>query len=302
MSELEHIKRSLKEAEIYRSQGLLRESKDKYLELLKFIEKSGQFSKNQKLVDAVNSKVQAVQKAIVEFDDSPSVPELDQNVQDLIKQLFSFSKTKEAAAIEGAVALAKFGQYERALVEFNSLLKQGIQPGISAKNMIRCYMALKTPDGAVAQFRKWISAGTISDEELSSVRGFLQQALRKEGLETTLPEIRPAPGAVLKPKKKEEPVLLDISGITVNFEVGPLRGQSVDFDVDFQSANTVSVIISVNQRDLAEVLAPGTRLSSMQCYSPITVFRSNGVVSGKATIKQGPRKGDYMVDITIEAE
>ncbi|MCJ7593429.1 MAG: hypothetical protein MUO52_01475, partial [Desulfobacterales bacterium] len=81
-----------------------------------------------------------------------------------------------------------------------------------------------------------------------------------------------------------------------------LKGQSVDFDVDFQSANTVSIVISVNQRDLAEVLAPGTRLPAMQCYSPITVFRSNGVVSGKAAIKQGPRKGDYMVDITIEAE
>ena len=302
MSELEHIKRSLKEAEIYRTQGLLKESKEKYLELLGFIAKSQQFSRNQKLIEAVNTKVQAVQKALAEFDDSPETPELDQNVQDLIKKLFSFSKTKEAAAIEGAVALAKFGQYERALVEFNSLLEQGVLPGITAKNIIRCYMALNTPDGAVVQFRKWVSANIISHDELRSVRGFLQESLRKEGLETALPELKGASEGALKPKKKEDPLLLDISGITVRFEVGPLKGQSVDFDVDFQSANTVSIVISVNQRDLAEVLALGTRLPAMQCYSPITVFRSNGVVSGKAAIKQGPRKGDYMVDITIEAE
>jgi len=298
---LEQIKRSLKEAEIYRSHGLLRESKEKFLELLKFIGKSQHFSKNQKLIEAVNSKVQAVEKSIAEFDDLPLAPELDQNVQDLIKKLFSFSKTKEAAAIEGAVALAKFGQYERALAEFQNLLTKGVMPGVTAKNIIRCHMALNAPDAAVVQFKNWISAHMISDSELRSVRGFLQVALQKEGVETELPELK-EPTATFKQKKKEESLLLDISGITVRFEVGPLRGQAVDFDVDFQSANTISIIISVNQKELADVLTPGTRLPAMQCYSPITVFRSNGIVAGKATIKQGPRRGDFMVDIAIEAE
>lgn len=301
MSELEQIKRSFREAEIYKRQGLLRESKEKFQELLKFIEESPRFSKNQKLIETVNSKVQEVNESIAEFDDTPVAPELDQNVQDLIKKLFSFSKTEEAAAIEGAVALAKFGQYERALVEFQNLLSQGIMPGISAKNIIRCYMALNAPDAAVAQFKKWISTSLISNDELSSVRGFLQLALQKEGLEKKLPELKKST-APIKQKKKQEPLLLDISGITIRFEYGPLKGQAVDFDVDFQSANTVSIVISVSQKELAEVLNPGTRLPGMQCYSPITVFRSNGVVAGKAAIKQGPRKGDYMVDIAIEAE
>jgi hypothetical protein len=308
VSEKDHIKRSLKEAELYQTQGLLEEAKEKYEQLQEFIGKSQHFSNHEKLIHAVESKIRKLEKTLADIDGAPVTLELSHNVQDLIKNLFAFSQTEESAAMEGAVALAKFGQYDRALTEFRNLLEQGVMPVMSAKNIIRCYISMNEPNGAVGEFEKWLSRDVFSTDELKGVRTFLQGALEKKSIKVNLPavaepqQVGVKPKAKKKKKKKEEELLLDISGISIRFNMGPLKGQTVDFDVDFQSANTVSVVISVDQKELAEMLAPGTHLPELQCYSPITVFRSHGIVSGKATVKQGPRKGDYMVDITIEGE
>jgi len=308
VSEKQHIKRALKEAELYQAQGLVEEAKGRYEELLKFIGESQHFSNHEKLIGAVKGKIQALDKTLSKIEGAPVTLELSHNVQDLIKNLFTFSQTEEAAAMEGAVALAKFGQFERALNEFRSLLDHKIMPVMAAKNIIRCYISMNETDAVVSEFEQWISRELFSTEDLQNVRTFIKGALQRQGIQIKLPEVTEPkqPGAPPKTrkkrKKKEEDLLLDISGVSIRFDMGPLKGQTVDFDVDFQSANTVSIVISVDQRELAESLAPGTRLAELQCYSPITVFRSHGIVSGKATVKQGPRKGDYMVDIKIEGE
>ena len=308
MSEKQHIKRALKEAELYQTQGLVEEAKGRYEELLKFIGESQHFSNHEKLIGAVKGKIQALDETLSKIEGAPLTLELSHNVQDLIKNLFTFSHTEEAAAMEGAVALAKFGQFERALNEFRSLLDQKIMPVMAAKNIIRCYISMNETDAIVSEFEQWISQELFSTEDLQDVRTFTKGALQRQGVQIKLPRVTEPKQAGVPPKsrkkrkKKEEEMLLDISGVSIRFDMGPLKGQTVDFDVDFQSANTVSIVISVDQRDLAESLAPGTRLPELQCYSPITVFRSHGVVSGKATVKQGPRKGDFMVDIKLEGE
>ncbi|HYQ60134.1 MAG TPA: hypothetical protein VEP29_03730, partial [Desulfatiglandales bacterium] len=152
MTEKDLIKRLLKEADLYRTQGLLSDAKSKYVQMLTVIGKSKTLAENKQLIAGVKSKIRAVDKSLNELRDTPEKPELSGDLQDLIKKLFSFSQTKEAAAIEGAVALAKFGQYEQALKEFHKLLDQGVLPVVTAKNMIKCYAALKTPEAAIAQF------------------------------------------------------------------------------------------------------------------------------------------------------
>ena len=64
-------------------------------------------------------------------------PALSPNAQELIKKLFSFSdkKDKDEAALEGAIALAKFGQFESALAEFSELIKKDSIRVIAAKNI-----------------------------------------------------------------------------------------------------------------------------------------------------------------------
>jgi hypothetical protein len=302
MSEKDLIRRLLKEADIYRTQGLLSDSKVKYMEILSVIGKSKILSNHKQLIAGVKTKIRAVDKSLNELRDTPEKPELSEDLQDLIKKLFTFSQTKEAAAIEGAVALAKFGQYEQALKEFYKLLEQGVLPVVTAKNMIKCYTALKTPEAAVVQFAKWRTRDFFSTEDLKYIRTFLKTSLEKEGFKTEIPEVEIKPSLPSKVKKKKEEIFLEISAVSIHLQGGPLAGQTMDFDVHFQSANTVTVLIPAGQKNLADSLVPGTRLNDIQCYSPITVFRSTGTISGTAKIKQGPRQGDYTLDITIDAD
>ena len=301
MTEKDSIRRLLKEAELYRTQGLLLDSKSKYMQVLSTIGKSKTLANHKQLIAGVKSKIQAVDKSLNELKETSEKPELSEDLQALIKKLFTFSQTKEAVAIEGAVALAKFGQYEQALKEFHKLLEQGVLPVVTAKNMIKCYLALKTPQAAVAQFAKWKNRDFFSTEDLKYIRAFLKASLKKDGFNTEIPEVETKPSLPSKVKKKED-VFLEISAISIHFQGGPLAGETREFDVHFQSANTVNVMIPAGQKNLADNLAPGTRLNDIQCYSPITVFRSTGTVSGAAKIKQGPRQGDYTLDITIDAD
>lgn len=305
MTEKDLIRRLLKEADLYRTQGLLSDAKSKYVQMLSVIGKSKTLADNKDLIAGVKSKIRAVDNSLNELRDTPEKPELSGDLQNLIKKLFTFSQTKEAAAIEGAVALAKFGQYEQALKEFHRLLEQGVLPVVTAKNMIKCYTALKTPEAAVAQFAKWKTRDFFSTEDLKYIRTFLKTSLEKEGFKTEIPEVETKEtkaAAPSKAKKKKEETFLEISAISIHLQDGPLSGQTMDFDVHFQSANTVTVLLPAVKKSVADTLTPGTRLSEIQCYSPITVFRSTGTVSGTAQIKQGPRRGDYTLDITIDAD
>ena len=302
MTEKDLIRRLLKEADLYRTQGLLSDAKSKYMQILSVLRKSKTLSEHNTLIAGVKSKIRAVDRSLSELRETPERPELSGDLQDLIKKLFSFSQTKEAAAIEGAVALAKFGQYEQALKEFYKLLEQGVLPVITAKNMIKCYAALNTPEAAVAQFAKWKTRDFFSTEDLKYIRTFLKTSLEKEGFKTEIPEIETKLSLSSKPKKEKGEVFLEISAISIHLQRGPMAGQTMDFDVHFQSANTVTVLIPAVQKSVADSLVPGTRLNDIQCYSPITVFRSTGTVSGTAKIKHGPRRGDYTLDITIDAD
>ncbi|MGD8229940.1 MAG: hypothetical protein PVI20_19335, partial [Desulfobacteraceae bacterium] len=59
MSVQEHLKSLAREAELYRTQGLLEHSKEKYLQILHFIEEKN-FSNHRKLKEAVRDKIQTL--------------------------------------------------------------------------------------------------------------------------------------------------------------------------------------------------------------------------------------------------
>jgi adenylate cyclase len=133
MAEKGNITSLIREAEVYRAQGLLEESKKTYLRVLGFIQNDASHSKNEDLIDAVREKIKAVEKDLLESEQVADIPDLSEELQALIRKLFSFSKNKEVAAIEGAAALAKFGQYERALEEFQSLINKGTLINVDGK-------------------------------------------------------------------------------------------------------------------------------------------------------------------------
>jgi len=125
--DIERIKSLITEAEIYKSQGLLEEAKEKYLELLEFVKNHELFSINKSLIDSIVNKLKLIEDEMVKIDQDVETPTLSEEIQNLISRLFSFSDNKDIAAVEGAVALAKFGQFESALEQFQRLINEGIR-------------------------------------------------------------------------------------------------------------------------------------------------------------------------------
>jgi tetratricopeptide (TPR) repeat protein len=298
VSEKNSIKSLLKEADLYRDQGFLKESKAKYLEILELAKNHKELSKDTQLIDTVNEKIGAVEDELAEIDQATKNFELSEEEENLIKNLFSFSKTKETAALEGAVALAKFGQYERALVEFQKFIKEGILPAIAAKNMLMCHLSFGKPEAAIDQLRRWIAQTVFSKAELKYLRDFLQNTLKKKGIEVDLPNLV---GVSQERSKKQETAeeVLEISAVRVKLDHGPRKGQTVDFDITFQLGNAVTIFVRSIEKDLLNFFKPGARLSQIQLYSPMSIFNANAIVIGNKRISSGPRKGEYSVDLKI---
>jgi len=103
VSEVEHIRSLVKQAALYRAQGLLAESKGKYEEILSFLGSNQQFQNVEKLANAVMGRLRDVDRDIAEVRSAPAAPDLSPQLQSLIKRLFTFAKTREVAAVEEAV-------------------------------------------------------------------------------------------------------------------------------------------------------------------------------------------------------
>ncbi len=299
MNDSDRIKSLVKEADFYRSQGLLEQAKFKYSEALNVVMKNEALQKKESLINSLNKRIQAVQDTLDEIDKATDTPELAEDVQKLISNLFSFSKNKEVAAIEGAVALAKFGQYEKAFTEFQRLIDERILPLRAAENMLRCQFFFISPERAVDQYKKWVSSPIFTKKELKSLREFMVKMFKKEGIELDLPETQIALHEEPKKDAASEPVL-EISSIGLRMKDNFRRDIDVELDITFQTGNILSFIVKADKKELINFLSTGGKLPEVQCYSSLSIFTAKGVVSDKKIIPSGPRKGDYAFDLTIE--
>jgi tetratricopeptide (TPR) repeat protein len=302
MSVKERIKALVKEAELYRSQSLLNQSKEKYLELLKLAENDESVSKNKKLISDIKSRIQSVEDEIAEIEEADKKsPELSEDVQNLISSLFSFSQNQATAAIEGAVALAKFGQYDKAVKELERLVKEGPIPLQAAINLLRCHLSLASPDVAINQYKRWESREELGKGDLKYLHKFLDDHLKKKGIDMRLPE-RDQVGSEKKDVDEKSDDLIDLSSIGIQFSEGKFKDKIWEFDVSFQSGNTVTITIPPAKKDLAEAFKKGLRLPNIQCTSPIAIFNGGGVVLQNSNITTGPKRGSFNIDITIDGK
>lgn len=300
MSVKSQIKLLLREAEIYRSQGLLIEAKGKYNDAIDRIGKLDQAKNKEELVQAITRKIKSLTISYHQIERAQEAPKMPPKVQDLVKNLFSFShdKDEDKAALEGAITLAKFGQYDRALEEFTELTKKDSLRVVACKNILRCCISVYSPEEAVERFKKWLKDDLYSTEQLQKIRLFLEDLLEKRGTEVQLPMVPDADNDAVDENRMDED-LIDISSIGITFESGPQKGRMVEMEVSFQSGNMISLIVSSKDRALIENLKVGFRLNDVQFFSPIAIFQGSGIVMAKTKINSGPKRGDYSLDIKI---
>jgi hypothetical protein len=307
----QRLKLLLQEAEIYRSQGLISEAFGKYEDAEKMVHSIGNLKNKDGLLTAIADKMAALNFTREKVEKGPTSPELSKKAQDLIKNLFAFTENKDedAAALEGAVVLAKFGQFDRAIEELNALLARDSLKVEAAKNILRCHMATDATQEAVNLYHQWHSEDAFQPSQLEQVRVYLVDALAKKGIETNLPSPMPAMENVaaehmpedLPADESSDEEFIDITSIGITLENGPRKGKMVEFDVNFQSGNMLSLIISKQDQSLIEDLKAGMELREIQFYSPIAIFNGSGVVSSKTQIKSGPKQGDFCLDIKIKS-
>jgi hypothetical protein len=309
------IKSLLHEAELYRTQGLLRESIGKYQSAIEILKKLEKLKNRDSLLEGVQRKIRAVEKEYKAFIDAPVTPEMDAKIQDLIKDKFAFAKEGEGSDLEGAIALAKFGQYKRALSEFRSLLAQDAVRMAAAKNILRCHLSLETYDEGVAEFQEWSASSQFTASQLENLRVFFQGVLDKKGVKTAvaLPETaQPAEGGIEAPELSieleaaadkpggiQEEELLDISSIGILMTAGKQKGERVEFDVSFQSGTEISLLVASRDKELIEHMTVGTKLDDIEFYSPFAMFQGKGIVTANTKIATGPKRGDFSLDIKV---
>jgi tetratricopeptide (TPR) repeat protein len=315
MDILKQLKQFLQEAELYRTQGLLNESESRYEKALELIRSHPQLSSRSNLLEGVTRKMNALKDDINRVTSAPMTPEQSAKVQDLIKKLFAFptSQDADAAALDGAIALAKFGQFERALEEFETLLDREPVRVPAAKNIFKCHLAIDAVPEAVTRYEQWLKDERFTPPQRIKLRAFLASQLKKQGVETELAaatstgDLGKSPGTDPKPGKPEKEIpegvdeeeILDINSIGITMPSGPLEGKLVEFNVSFQSGNVISLLISDKEKNKSDPFEVGDTLQDIQFYSPIAMFNGTGVVSGKTVIESGPRRGYNSLDIKV---
>ncbi|MBW1743534.1 MAG: hypothetical protein JRJ47_08925 [Deltaproteobacteria bacterium] len=305
------IKALMTEAEIYQTQGLLDEAKEKFDDATTLIRMSDDLEDRETWLSTVSEKITALGGDFARLKEAPRQPELPPKVQDLIKDLFS-SRTEEdqdTATLEGAIALAKFGQFERALSDLKELLKKDNLRVTAAKNILRVHIVNEEFDKAVAEYEDWLSSDIVfTSQQFESIRIFLQSIFDRKKIDVRLQTvITPTDAAaVIKQvdaepdEKPEEEDFLDITFLGLTIYKGPLEGRVMEFDVNFQRGNIVSIIISGKDKELVDTLEVGDKFPNLECSSAFAVFMASGIITEKMRIDSGSKRGDFRVDMKIQ--
>ena len=216
------------------------------------------------------------------------------------------------------------------MTEFEQLLDIEAVRVAAAKNIVRCHLETEALEEAALCFEKWVGDDRFSIPQLDKIRFFLEGRFRKLGferelyqreetisdedmetleMESAIPETPQVshndapsqdPASVLEEMElPEEDEFLDINSVGIQLPSGPLKGRMVEFDVSFQTGNSINLIIASKESALLNELSKGTKLTDMQFFSPIAILNGSGVVTAKTQIKSGPKEGDYSLDITI---
>lgn len=226
MNIVDKIKSLLQEAELYRSQSLMNESKAKYETAKDLIEKNEKLKGREKILESLSKKLSSLNAEIEKIEKADQNPELSADIQEIIKKQFAFTTNQEEGAMEGAMALAKFGQHKAALKEFSELIQTESHRIVAAKNMVRCHISLETYDDVVEQYQQWASGDLFTTDQLENLRMFINSMLSKKGVQNTIA----APGEPIEEAAPEieAPALEGLELEVPEIEVSEERPPSIE--------------------------------------------------------------------------
>ena len=302
----ERVKSLLKEAELYKSQRLLGEAREKYTLIIEILQQQTHIQNRETLIAAVEAKRNNLDSAIAKWEQSQVNPEVSSKVQDLIKRLFTTSdegSSDEMKRVNEAITLAKFGQQRKAIEEFSRLVHIPNVCLTASKNAIKCYLELSQGKEAVETVKSWWQEGCYTPEQYTSVVGFMQSIFEKKGVpwnDAALAASEEPSGADLFADPVDDDII-DITSIGLNFSAGPMGGNHVEIDVSFQSGSLLSLIVRSSETTLLSLLKKGQVIPDVDFYSPIAIFKGAAVVESNSEILSGPKKGDFSLDIRIDS-
>ncbi len=294
------IKKYYKEAELYNSHGLLAEALEKYKSIEGLVKATPNIRNRQGILKQIALKIDLASKKFQKLDGPKTTLEATEDAQSLMKEMFSFDdpEAKGSSALGGAIALAKFGQYDKAIEELNRLLEYDKLRFEAAKNILWCWVQQNYTDYAVSLYQKWRKSKLFPPAEAEAIQSYFNGLIDKAGADHEIDELE-SQRTVEPDSEIDDDEILDISAIRFILPRGPKEGERIELEISFQSGKYIRMIISRREKDLIASINPGDLLKEIVFYSPVAIFSGEGYVSSKNEIDAGPKKGDYSLEIKI---
>jgi tetratricopeptide (TPR) repeat protein len=294
------IKTYFKEGEIYRTQGLLDEALDKFKSVEGLIKANRSIRDRDNLLLKISTRIDEINKKLKKDISPLKTPKVSDDVQDLMKEMFSFDdpETQGSSSLGGAIALAKFGQYDKAVEEFTRLLDNKSLRFEAAKNILHCWIEQKYVDYAVSLFQKWQKTSFFTPDELEKIRQYFQNILKDAGIKREISGIE-AQKTIEPESQIDDDDILDINSIRFILPRGSKKGEKIELEVSFQSGKMIRMLVAKKDKEIIDTIRSGDMIKDMVFYSTVAIFSGTGFVSSKKEIEAGPKRGDYSLEIKI---
>lgn len=300
MNQAEKIKQMIREAELYRSQGLINEALETYRSLEGLIRNNSRIKNRDSMLSKITSRINLLSKSSETINSPGNPPELSERAQSLIKEMFSFDDpgVMGSAAMGGAISLAEFGQYKKAKQEFEALFDYDDLRLAAAGKILEYGVRHIPPEELNGIYGQWRSDARFSENEIEELGKMLGELLESPGAEES-----PAADAEDQPQEQATEIddddILDISAVSFQLPCGPRQGEKVEIEVNFQTGRRLNLIVPKQGRDIFNSLETGAKIHGVVFYSSVAIFSGMVSVASKKEISAGPKQGDYSMDLEI---
>lgn len=291
------ISSMLKEAELYRKQGLLDETLHQYKKIKKILLRQENAKNKEALLKKIDSKIEVVQAELNAFLESKEIPEVSEDVRKIMRTMFSLNDpaVKGSSLLGEAIALAEFGQYDAALKAFERLLDFDHLRMDAAQKILVYSLEFKGEKETIQLVKHWESDHRFSIENRNFLVKHLQDLVKNAKTNQDPDESDPAePESDLRDND-----VLDITAVRIHLPKGPGEGRKVKLSVNFQHGTNLNVVVPRSQPEIAQALQAGDFIKEVRFYSPAAIFSGTIYVALTRQIHFGPQNGDTSINLKI---